>query len=87
MRIDLYIKIVITIIAVCLIKIAFFAPPDYSYAQFPFLSSSDKLVDVNIKSIDGNEFIFLRNGDLQIGGKKGPKIIEDGAWVVKLKKD
>jgi len=87
MKIDFYFKAVFTIIAVCLIKIAFFAPPDYSYAQFPFLSSSGQPVDVNIKSIDGNELIFSRNGDLWIGKKEGPKIIEEGAWVVKLKKD
>ena len=87
MNIDSYVKIVMTIIAVCLIKIAFFAPPKYSYAQFPFFSSSDKPIDVNIRSIDDNEFYFLKNGDLLVGGKKGPKILENGAWVVRLKKD
>ena len=87
MKIDLYIKIIITIIAICLIKIAFFLPPKYSHAQFPFMSSSDKPIDVNIKSIDDNELIFSRNGDLYIGGKKGPKLIENGAWVVRMKKE
>ncbi len=86
-KIDLYIKIVITIIAICLIKIAFFAPSKLSYAQFPFFDSSGKLINVNIKSIDDNDFVFSRNGDLHMGGKKGPKIFENGAWVVRVKKE
>ncbi|GAJ15912.1 unnamed protein product [marine sediment metagenome] len=86
-KIDLYIKIVITIIAICLIKIAFFAPPKLSYAQLPFFASSDKVIDVNIKSIDDNEFILSRNGDLHMGGKNGPKIFENGAWMVRAKKE
>lgn len=84
-KIDLYLRIVITIIACCLLKIAFFSPPRYSYAQFPFVSS-DTPINVNLKSIDDNEIIFSRNGDLLIGGKKGPKIFENGAWVVRVKK-
>ena len=87
MNIGLYTKIVITIIAICLIKIAFFLPPKHSYAQFPFLSSSDKLIDVNIKSIDDNEVVFSRDGDLYLGGKKGLKLIENGAWIVRMKKE
>jgi len=86
-KIDTYVKIVMTVIAICLIKIAFFVPTNYSYAQFPFLGASDKPVDVNIKLIDDNEFVLLKNGDLHIGGKKGPRIIENGAFVVRLKKD
>ena len=85
-KMDVYFKIVITVIAICLLKIAFFAPPKYSYAQFPF-GSSDTPVDVNIKSIDDNEIIFSREGDLMIGGKKGSKIFEKGAWVVRIKKE
>lgn len=81
---DVYMKIIMTIIAVCLIKLAFFTPPRDSFAQFPFLSSSDTPVDVNLKSIDDNEFFFSKNGDLHIGGKKGPKIAESGVWVVKI---
>jgi len=83
---DVYLKIVVTIIAICLFKIAFLAPPKYSYAQFPF-GSSNTPVDVNIKSIDDNEIIFSREGDLVIGGKKGSKIFEKGAWVVRIKKE
>ncbi len=87
MKTDTYVKILITIIAICLIKIAFFTPPKFSYAQFPFFPSGDKTIDVNLRSIDDNELIFLKNGDLQIGGKRGPKIIENGALVVRIKKD
>ena len=85
-KMDIYLKIVITVIAICLFKIAFLAPPQYSYAQFPFGSSSTP-VDVNIKSIDDNEIIYSREGDLVIGGKQGPKIFEKGAWVVRIKKE
>ncbi len=85
-KIDVYLKIIITVIAVCLFKIAFLTPPKYSYAQFPF-SSSNSPVDVNIKSIDDNEIIFSREGNLLIGGTQGPKIFEKGAWVVRIKKD
>lgn len=87
MKIDFYMKIIVTIIAICLIKIAFFEPPQDSYAQFPFLSSSGKPIDVNIKSIDDNDLILLKNGDLHIGGKRGPKLMENGAWVVRLRKE
>lgn len=83
---DLYLKIILTIIAICLFKIAFLAPPRYSYAQFPFGGSSGP-VDVNIRSIDNNEIIFSREGDLVLGDKKGPKLFERGAWVVRIKKD
>ncbi|MBN2468365.1 MAG: hypothetical protein JXD19_09475 [Deltaproteobacteria bacterium] len=85
MKIDIYIKMVITIIAICLIKIAFLSPPSSSFAQMPFFPSTDKPVDVNIKSIDDTELILLRNGDLQLGGKSGPKLIENGGWVVRVK--
>ena len=85
-KVDWYLKIVITVIAICLMKIAFFSPPEYSYAQFPF-GGSDKPLDVNITSIDGNEIMFSREGDLLIGGKRGTKIFEKGAWVVRIKKD
>jgi hypothetical protein len=85
-KMDVYLKILITVIAICLFKIAFLAPPKYSYAQFPF-GSSDTPVDVNIKSIDNNEIIYSREGDLVIGGKQGPKIFEKGAWVVRIKKE
>jgi hypothetical protein len=85
-KMDVYLKIVITVIAICLFKIAFFAPPKYSYAQFPF-GSSNAPVDVNIKSIDDNEIIFSREGDLMIGGKQGSKIFEKGAWVVRIKRE
>jgi hypothetical protein len=85
-KMDVYLKILITVIAICLFKIAFLAPPKYSYAQFPF-GSSNTPVDVNIKSIDDNEIFFSREGDLVIGGKKGPKIFEKGAWVVRIKKE
>ena len=85
-KIDAYLKAVVTIIAICLLKLAFFAPPKYSYAQFPF-GSSNAPVDVNIKSIDDNEIMFSREGDIVIGGKKGSKIFEKGAWVVRIKKE
>ena len=85
-KMDVYLKILITVIAICLFKIAFLAPLKYSYAQFPF-GSSDTPVDVNIKSIDDNEIIYSREGDLVIGGKQGPKIFEKGAWVVRIKKE
>ena len=85
-KMDTYLKIVITIIAICLFKIAFLTPPKYSYAQFPF-GSSQTPVDVNIKSIDDNEIIFSREGNLVIGGKQGAKIFEKGAWVVRIKKE
>ena len=85
-KIDIYLKIVLTVIAICLFKIAFLAPPKYSYAQFPF-GSSNTPVDVNIKSIDDNEIIFSREGDLMIGGKQGPKIFEKGAWIVRIKNE
>ena len=85
-KMDVYLKIVITVIAICLFKIAFLAPAKYSYAQFPF-GSSNTPVDVNIKSIDDNEIIFSREGDLVIGGKQGPKIFAKGAWVVRIKKE
>ena len=85
-KFDLYLKIVITIIAICLLKIAFFSPPKYSYAQFPF-GSSDGPLDVNLKSIDDNEIIFSREGDVVIGGKRGTKVFEKGAFVVRMKKD
>jgi len=85
-KMDIYLKIVITVIAICLFKIAFLVPPKYSYAQFPF-GSSNTPVDVNIKSIDDNEIIFSREGNLMIGGKQGPKIFEKGAWVVRIKKE
>jgi len=85
-KMDIYLKIVITIIAICLFKIAFLVPSKISYAQFPF-GSANTPVDVNIKSIDGNEIIFSREGNLVIGGKQGPKIFEKGAWVVRIKKE
>ena len=87
MKLDAYMKVVITIIAICLVKIAFLSPPPDSYAQFPFMSSGDKLIDVNIKSIDGSELVFSRDGDLYLGGKNGLKLIENGAWLVKMKKE
>jgi hypothetical protein len=85
-KMDAYLKIVITVIAICLFKIAFLTPPKYSYAQFPF-GSSHTPVDVNIKSIDDNEIMFSRGGDIVIGGKQGPKIFEKGAWVVRIKRE
>jgi hypothetical protein len=85
-KMDIYLKIVITVIAICLFKIAFLAPPKYSYAQFPF-GSSNTPVDVNIKSIDDNEIVFSRDGDLVIGGKQKAKIFDKGAWVVRIKKE
>lgn len=85
-KMDVYLKIIITVIAICLLKIAFLTPPKYSYAQFPF-SSSNSPIDVNVKSIDDNEIIVSREGDLMIGGKHGQKIFEKGAWVVRIKKD
>lgn len=85
MKLDAYMKIVITIIAICLVKIAFLSPPADSYAQFPFLSSGDRLVDVNIKSIDDNELVFSKDGDLYLGGKNGLKLIENGAWMVRMR--
>jgi hypothetical protein len=83
---DFYMKAILTVIAICLVKIAFFDSPRNSYAQFPLLSSSDEPLNVNIKSIGDYELIFLKNNDLQIGGKKGPKIIEGGALLVRMKK-
>ena len=74
-KMDVYLKILITVIAICLFKIAFLAPPKYSYAQFPF-GSSDTPVDVNIKSIDDNEIIYSREGDLVIGGNKDQKFLK-----------
>jgi hypothetical protein len=85
-KIDWYLKIIFTIIAICLFKIAFFSPPRYSFAQFPF-GSSDTPIDVNIKSIDDNEIVFSREGELIIGGKKGKKFFENGAFWVRIKKD
>lgn len=85
MKLDAYMKIVITIIAICLVKIAFLSPPPDSYAQIPFLSSGDRLVDVNIKSIDDNELVFSKDGDLYLGGKSGLKLIENGAWMVRMR--
>ena len=85
-KFDWYLKIVLTIIGICLLKIAFFSPLKNSYAQFPF-GSSETPVDVNIKSIDDNEIIFTREGDLVVGGKRGSKIFEKGAWVVRIKKE
>jgi hypothetical protein len=85
-RTDAYMKIILTTIAVCLIKLAFFSPPQDSFAQFPFLSASDKAIDVNLKSIDDQEFFWSKNGDLHIGGKKGPMVFENGAWVVRINK-
>jgi len=85
MKLDVYMKVVITIIAICLVKIAFLSPPPDSYAQFPFLSSGDRPIDVNIKSIDDSELVFARDGDLYLGGKNGLKLTENGAWIVKMK--
>lgn len=81
---DAYLKTVLTIIALCLLKLAFFSPPD-SYAQFPFMPSSENLIDVNLKSIDGNELVLTKEGDLCIGDKKGLKLMERGALVVTIK--
>jgi len=85
MKLDVYMKVVITIIAICLVKIAFLSPPQDSHAQFPFLSSGDRPVDINIKSIDDSELVFSRDGDLYLGGKKGLKLTENGAWIVTMK--
>jgi hypothetical protein len=82
---DTYLKTVLTIIALCLLKLAFFSSPPDSYAQFPFMSSSESLIDVNLKSIDGNELVLSKEGDLSIGEKKGVKLMERGALVVTIK--
>jgi hypothetical protein len=87
MKLDAYMKVVITVIALCLVKIAFLSPPPDSHAQFPFMSSGDKLMDVNIKSIDDSELVFSRDGDLYLGGKNGLQLTENGAWMVKIKKE
>ena len=84
---DTYLKILLTIIAVCLVKIAFLSPPPSVHAQLPFMESSSKAMDVNIVSIDNNELYVLKNGDIHLGGKKGPKLFENGAFVVRIKKD
>jgi hypothetical protein len=44
-------------------------------------------MDVNIASIDNNELYMLKNGDICLGGKKGPRLFENGAIVVRIKKD
>jgi hypothetical protein len=85
-RTDAYLKVILTTIAVCLIKLAFFAPPPDSFAQLPFLSSPEKAIDVNLKSIDDQEFFLSKDGDLHLGGKKGPRVFENGAWVVRVNK-
>lgn len=85
-KFDWYLKMILTIITICLLKIAFFSPPKNSYAQFPF-GSSETPIDVNIKSIDDNEIIFTREGDLVVGGKRGARIFEKGAWVVRIKNE
>ena len=82
-----YLRIVITIIAVCLVKIAFFSPPHSAHAQFPFMESSKGPMDVNIASIDNNELFILKNGDIHLGGKKGPKLYENGAFLVRIVKE
>ena len=87
MKLDAYMKVVITIIAICLVKIAFLSPPPDSHAQFPFMNSGDKLIDVNIKSIDDSEVVFSRDGELFLGGKKGLKLTENGAWIVKMRSE
>lgn len=81
---DAYLKTVLTIIALCLLKLAFFTP-SASHAQFPFLSSSENMIDVNLKSIDGNELVLTKEGDLCIGDKKGVKLMERGALLVTMK--
>ena len=87
MKLDAYMKAVITVIALCLVKIAFLSPPPDSHAQFPFMNSEDKLIDVNIKSIDNSELVFSRDGELYLGGKNGLKLTENGAWMVRMKKE
>ena len=84
---DAYLKILLTIIAVCLTKMAFLSPPPSVYAQLPFMESSKGPMDVNIASIDNNELYILKNGDIHLGGKKGPKLFENGAFLVRIKKD
>ena len=84
---DKYLRIVLTIIAVCLVKIAFFSPPHDAYAQFPFMESSKGTMDVNIAAIDNNELYILKNGDMHLGGKKGPKLFENGALLVRMVKE
>ncbi len=84
---DTYLKIVLTIVAICLTKLAFFSPPAPSYAQFPFMESKGGPVDVNVASIDNNELYILKNGDIHLGGKTGPKLFEGGAFLVRIKKD
>jgi len=44
-------------------------------------------MDVNIKSIDDSELVFSRDGDLYLGGKNGLQLTENGAWMVKIKKE
>lgn len=87
MKLDVYMKVVITIIAICLVKIAFLSPPPDSHAQFPFMDSGSKLIDVNIKSIDDSEVVFSRDGELFLGGKKGLQLTENGAWIVKVRNE
>ena len=87
MKLDAYMKAVITVIAICLLKIAFLSPPPDSHAQFPFMNSGDKLIDVNIKSIDDSELVFSKDGELYLGGKNGLKLTENGAWMVRMKKE
>jgi hypothetical protein len=82
---DTYMRVVLTIIAICLVKIAFLSPPPDSHAQFPFMNAGDKLIDVNIKSIDNSELVFARDGELYLGGKKGLRLTENGAWIIKVK--
>lgn len=84
---DTFLKIVLTVIALCLVKIAFLSPPPPSYAQFPFMESSSSPTDINIASIDNNELYVLKNGDIHLGGKQGPKIFANGAFLVRIKKD
>jgi hypothetical protein len=86
-RIDVYMKIIFTIIAISLAKVAFFSSPPPSFAQFPFMESSKGPIDVNIASIDNNELYMLKNGDIRLGGKTGPILFENGAVVVRIKKD
>jgi len=84
---DTYLRVLLTIIAVCLIKIAFLSPPQPTYAQLPFFESSGGTMDANIASIDNTELYVLKNGDIHLGDKRGPKLFENGAFPVRIKKD